>query len=635
MNAGAAAAAKDMAARKAPVKLLCMGRLTVDLYGEQQHTPLTEARSFRRYPGGSSGNLAICAARLGVPTGLVTTVGDDPMGHYLLGVLEHEGVAADAVRRDPQRRTALALLGMLDAEAVNLDFYRELAADEAILDRQVPQARLEECDFLAVTGTLVAAAARDGEAFGIVDRAIAAGTRLVVDIDFRRAIWEKAPGGLEGAVAQVGRLLDAASLVVGNEDEFRIMAQTECLQDAVDKLRSAISAPLILKLGERGAIWIDETSPRLLAQIPVEPSFAVDVANPVGAGDAFLAGFLASWLNGDPPGTALRRGNACGAIVASRHGCSAASPYKQELDLFEEGGNIADIAKVHWQLGRRRSRRPVYALACDHRAPFDELIAQFERSEQDAREFKSLVAEAVERASSSIVDASPGMLLDERFGGHLMADAAARGWWLGRPVEVTGSRPLEFEPGSLETMREWSPRHVAKCLVWHHPDDGVELRQTQFRQLNLLQNICRAAGIEWMLEIVPPLDLDREDDTLLRSMNQVYDAGLAPDWWKLPGFGNDAGWQAAKALLDVRDVHCRGIVMLGLNEPHETLRKSVIRAGRSQACVGFAIGRTIFGDVARGWFANTISDEDAIDNMRERYVSLISDFESSRCRRSD
>lgn len=138
-----------------------------------------------------------------------------------------------------------------------------------------------------------------------------------------------------------------------------------------------------------------------------------------------------------------------------------------------------------------------------------------------------------------------------------------------------------------------------------------------------------------MLEIVPPLDLDREDDTLLRSMNQVYDAGLAPDWWKLPGFGNDAGWQAAKALLDVRDVHCRGIVMLGLNEPHETLRKSVIRAGRSQACVGFAIGRTIFGDVARGWFANTISDEDAIDNMRERYVSLISDFESSRCRRSD
>lgn len=260
--------------------------------------------------------------------------GGDPMGDYLLSALECEGVATDAVRRGPERRTALAFLGMLDAEAVNLDFYREFAADVAILDGQVPQARLEECEVLAVTGTLAAAATPGGETLGIVARALATGVRLVVDIDFRQAIWEKAPGGLEGATARVRNLPDMACLVVGNEEEFRVMPQAGRLEDAVASLRNTISAPLVVKLEARGSMWIDENSPVTFAEIPVEPGFAVDVVNPVGAGDSFLAGFLASWLNGGLPGTALRRGNACGAIVVSRHGCSAASPYRQELDLF-------------------------------------------------------------------------------------------------------------------------------------------------------------------------------------------------------------------------------------------------------------------------------------------------------------
>lgn len=80
--------------------LLCMGRLTVDLYGEQRNTSLKRTRSFRRYAGGSSGNLAIGAARLGVPVGLITTVGDDPMGDYLMNVLDREGVCDELVRKD-------------------------------------------------------------------------------------------------------------------------------------------------------------------------------------------------------------------------------------------------------------------------------------------------------------------------------------------------------------------------------------------------------------------------------------------------------------------------------------------------------------------------------------------------------
>lgn len=610
--------------------LLCMGRLTVDLYGEQEATSLRRARSFRRYAGGSSGNLAIGAARLGVSTGLITTVGADPMGDYLMDVLAREGVNDELIHREPDRRTALAFLGMLDAEAINLDFYREAAADEVIHDHHVPQAALDECRTFAVTGTLAAAISVDGAVRKIMDRVVTSNAQLVVDIDFRKTIWENAPGGMDGAVDRVWRLLEAASLVVGNEDEFRVMAQADRLEDALKTMRNRVSAPLILKLGGNGAMWIDADSPDSFDEIPIVPGYPVNVLNPVGAGDAFLAGFLCSWLEGEAPAVALKRGNACGALVVSRHGCSQASPYRREVDQFMADQNTSRAARLHRILGRPDRKTPVYALACDHRDPFDKLMEEAGRPESDARHFKSLAATAVERTLSTFTDATPGMLLDSRFGQQEMGRGEMQGWWIGRPVELTHSRPLAFEPGSLEGLCKWPPDQVAKCLVWHHPDDAIPLRDAQFAQLHRLQAACQANDIEWMLEIVPPLDLDRDNVTLLRSMDQVYDAGLHPDWWKLPGFDDDAGWKEARKLLERRDPYCRGIFMLGLNEPYASLRETVIRAGRNEVCVGFAIGRTIFGDVSRQWFPGELTDEQAITSMQIIYQRIVADFESGR-----
>ena len=93
--------------------LIFIGRIAVDLYGEQSSTPLEETRSFARYPGGSSGNAAIAAARAGAKVGLISAVGNDPMGRYLLRVLKDENVDSQGVARHADRRTALAFLGIL------------------------------------------------------------------------------------------------------------------------------------------------------------------------------------------------------------------------------------------------------------------------------------------------------------------------------------------------------------------------------------------------------------------------------------------------------------------------------------------------------------------------------------------
>ena len=126
------------------IDLACLGRLAIDLYGVQRMTSLEEATGFRRYLGGSSGNLAVGSARLGLRTAMITRVGQDPMGRFLLGRLGAEGIDHSAVTSDLGRKTALTFLGMLGAEAYGLDFYRENVADTAIRSRRA-RARAYTC----------------------------------------------------------------------------------------------------------------------------------------------------------------------------------------------------------------------------------------------------------------------------------------------------------------------------------------------------------------------------------------------------------------------------------------------------------------------------------------------------------
>jgi 5-dehydro-2-deoxygluconokinase len=141
----------------------------------------------------------------------------------------------------------------------------------------------------------------------------------------------------------------------------------------------------------------------------------------------------------------------------------------------------------------------------------------------------------------------------------------------------------------------------------------------QVGQLRLLQAAAEAAGIEWMLEAVPPLERGHDDAVLVRSVSGLYAEGLRPDYWKLPALETDAGWRSLHEVIVAADPDCRGVVILGLDRPLAELEPGLARGARHGICAGFAIGRSIFGDAAQKWFAGRIDDCAAVRQMADLY----------------
>jgi len=627
----------------APFDVICLGRLAVDFYGEQMATSIEEARTFRRYVGGSSANLAVGCARQGLRTALISRVGADAMGRYLLKQLSANGVDIGSVSVDPVRRTPLAFLGMEGAEAIALDFYRHDPADLGISSADISEPIFKSAKALAVTATHLlepGAAEAVRHAFSIARRE---GLLIVVDLDYRAALWPLHPGGLPGMVRDVAGLAALADVVVGNEEEFEIVgaAAPPPIADrfaGARGLRTQTQALLIVKLGADGVASFDGDIPESTDDIDVVPAYSVRVVNPVGAGDAFLSGYLAARLGGLPVRDALRRGNAAGAIVVSRHGCSDAMPSPRELEIFEassRGGDLylsETIAHAHRVAKRRPRTVPVTALAFDHREPFRRLMRETGRAEDDIRRFKQLIAEAALQVASANRLAAPGALVDATFGEPVLADLTDRDWFVARPVEVTGSRPLRFE-AEADLEREiatWHPAHVAKCLVWHHPDDPEALRSQQIDQLKRLAAACMAHDREWALEVIPPRDQKSSDTVILAAVEQLYDAGLKPDFWKLQAFSTEDSWARLAGLISRFDPDCRGSLVLGLDQPLESLGEGLARAASQSACAGFAIGRSVFMDAARGWFAGEMSDAAAVAEIAKRFEAVVQIWREAR-----
>ena len=112
--------------------IICLGRLGVDLYAQQIGARLEDVTSFAKYIGGSSANIAFGCARLGLKSAMLARVGNEHNGQFLTNALAAEGCDVSHIKIDPDRLTAMVMLGLKDKETFPLIFYRENCADMAI-----------------------------------------------------------------------------------------------------------------------------------------------------------------------------------------------------------------------------------------------------------------------------------------------------------------------------------------------------------------------------------------------------------------------------------------------------------------------------------------------------------------------
>ena len=621
-----------------PLDLVCIGRAAVDLYGDQVGARLEDVHSFSKYLGGSPCNTAVGGARLGLKTAMLTRVGDEHNGRFVREQLQAEGVDVRHVTTDPRRLTALVFLALRDRDTFPLVFYRDNCADMALEPADVDPAFIASATGLLVSGTHLSRPNTFDTCDAAMRAARAAGTRVVLDIDYRPVLWGLTSPGLgeqrfvasEAVTAHLQTVLPQCDLVVGTEEEIHIAGGSTDTLAALRRLRALTPATLVVKRGPMGCLVFDAAIPARLEDGTAGPGFPVEVFNVLGAGDAFMAGFLRGWLRDEPIATCCTWANACGALVVSRHGCAPAMPSWRELSHFLAHGARTprlreDLELEHLHRASTRQRRwdDLVVLAFDHRTQLEELAGRHARGEAAISRFKRLVADGARLGAAG--RAGAGAILDDRYGADLLPGLTGCGWWVARPVERPNSRPLEFEPAATLALalRAWPAEHVAKCLVSYHPDDPPALREAQLRALAELQQACVGTGHEFMVEVIPPRGMPSEDTTLARALRQVYDAGIRPDWWKLPPCAGDAAWAAVAATIEQLDPLCRGVLMLGLEASEDDLARHFGTAARYPVCKGFAVGRTIFGDAAGAWFAGSMDDDEVITDISTGYRWLI------------
>jgi 5-dehydro-2-deoxygluconokinase len=305
--------------------VLAIGRSSIDLYAHEIGRAIADVRSFDAYVGGCPTNVSVGTRRLGLRSALLTAVGDDQVGDFVTSFLEREQVETRFIPRKPGRRTSAVILTIQPPDRFPLTFYRDNCADRALTIDDVKRAPVAESRVVFVTGTGLSHEPARAATLAAAATARAAGVPVVVDIDYRPDQWDDA------AIfsAQMQALLRSATLAVGTEEELAAASGSNDVARGADALLASGIEALIIKRGARGATVFRRDRPT----VDVAP-FPIVVLNVLGAGDAFASGFLYGYLQGWPLERAVRIGNACGAIVVTRHGCANFMPTLDEVSAF-------------------------------------------------------------------------------------------------------------------------------------------------------------------------------------------------------------------------------------------------------------------------------------------------------------
>jgi myo-inositol catabolism protein IolC len=288
----------------------------------------------------------------------------------------------------------------------------------------------------------------------------------------------------------------------------------------------------------------------------------------------------------------------------------------------------------------------LYILAFDHRGSFTKRFGlEGEPTAEDNQRFadgKHLIFEGIEAALARGADPSvTGALVDEQFGGptEVPQQAKARGIKLAMPVEKSGQKEFDFEYGDAfgDHIERYDP-DFSKVLVRYNPDGDTEMNKRQAERLRRLSDWLHAKDRKLLFELLVPAeeaqlasvdgdpqryDAELRPDLMTRAIRELQDAGVEADVWKIEGVDERADSEriAAQCRAGGRDdVVC---VVLGRGADDDKV-DDWLRAGAPvDGYVGFAIGRSIWGDPLKGWIESALSREDAASRIADNYLRFI------------
>ena len=330
--------------------VISYGRSSIDLYSQEPGAAFENITGFHAFVGGSPLNIAVGCQRLGLKSALLSGVGKDKVGDFLLNFLKKEGVETQHIPVIDGARSSAVVLGIEPPDRFPLVYYRNNCADSQINIDHVLKAGIEDARLLEVSGTALNIEPSRSAAFLACEIAQKNNIPVVLDLDFRADQWHdiRAFGITSRAFMRNVNIVVATeeeilAAYLSDESQLSIRHQQISAPEIKGNLEESVQGilgfgvdALIMKTGSRGAVI---HLPNATAQ--EVPGFPVEVLNVLGAGDAFAAGFIYGYLKGWDWYKACRMGNACGAHVVTQLGCANFMPYEKEiLEFIESKGGF-------------------------------------------------------------------------------------------------------------------------------------------------------------------------------------------------------------------------------------------------------------------------------------------------------
>jgi 2-dehydro-3-deoxygluconokinase len=325
----------------AGAELVTLGECLVALVAREPG-PLSEVTTFRRFVAGAEANVAVGVARLGHRAAYVGRIGADGFGTAILRQLRGEGVDVSALVVDETAPTALMVRERRLLGPADVLYYRAGSAGSRLgpadVDAAADRGLFDGARWLHLTGITPALSE---SARAAVERAAdlprSRGMTISLDLNLRRKLWDE-----EEAAAVLRDLCGRVDVVMGDADEVAAILGCSAADDAgllAGALLELGPSIAVLKLGAGGAVAIATGA----AQIERAGLAVATVVDPVGAGDAFAAGWIASRLEGAEIGEALEVANACGASAVAAEGDMTGLPTRAELDRLRRGGEAGTL----------------------------------------------------------------------------------------------------------------------------------------------------------------------------------------------------------------------------------------------------------------------------------------------------
>lgn len=341
---------------KRSLDVLAIGRSSIDLYANEIGAPFVDIKSFAAYVGGCPTNICVGTNRLGLRTALLNVLGADLVGDFVQNFLERENISTRFSVRKAGRRTSAFLLGIEPPAKFSIVPYRDNPADLELTIEDVLRAPIADARLLLVTGTGLSRQPSQAATLYAAEQARAHNTKVMLDLDFRAELW----ADVRAYGTAMRAALPLVDVVLGTHEEISFAftddatnandvnafglhtnrdAKHETNQSLENGIAAALSSGVEALVMKRGAestlIYLPGNSGDNGDAIEAA-TFPVEVLNVLGAGDAFASGFIYGYLKSWDWHKCARMGNACGAILVTRHGCANFMPYEHEVLSFIE-----------------------------------------------------------------------------------------------------------------------------------------------------------------------------------------------------------------------------------------------------------------------------------------------------------